>query len=485
MPTTPIPITRAELKFEPDPRRVITRRFAPGGDDGGSRIEAIVSRVMALREAVVVATLAATYERFAGRHRDFTGLLEQSFAAIAEHVAQPAALSIDRRRLIGAYFTQEYSVEAAALSNPSMVIAPDQDDVAADSCRFVLSLRSIGEGHVSSIQFRSGVIDAAGAIAMEAPSPYVSTGTRRPPTYEKYLFRAKLMELHAYDEATASVIEPLVDQFTLAQLDESIQHAGDAPRMVQATRTIRWLATSNYETTFDATSPISERVIFPVGPLESHGMEDARFVRFVHDDGVVTYFATYTAYDGYRILPQLIETRDFITFRIATLNGPSAINKGIALFPRKIDGQFVALARLDNENNHLIRSDNVRFWHDHETLQRPQLPWELIQIGNSGSPIETEAGWIVLTHGVGPLRQYVLGAILLDLNDPARILGSVREPLLVPADHEQDGYVPNVVYSCGGMRFGETLVLPYGVCDVSARIATLRIDDLLSELTRS
>jgi predicted GH43/DUF377 family glycosyl hydrolase len=328
------------------------------------------------------------------------------------------------------------------------------------------------------------VIDAAGAIAMDAPTPFASTGTRRPPMYEKYLFRAKLIELDTYDDVTASVIEPLPDRFTLAQLDDLIRHAGDEPRISHATRTIHWLATSNYETTFDATSLISERVIFPAGPLESHGMEDARFVRFVYDDGAVTYFATYTAYDGFRILPQLIETRDFITFRIATLNGRAAINKGIALFPRKIDGQFVALARLDNENNHLIRSDNVRFWHEREMLQKPELPWELIQIGNSGSPIETEAGWIVLTHGVGPLRQYVLGAILLDLNDPARRIGSLREPLLVPADDERDGYVPNVVYSCGAMIHCDMLVIPYAMSDVATKIATVPVAALVEKLRR-
>jgi predicted GH43/DUF377 family glycosyl hydrolase len=212
-------------------------------------------------------------------------------------------------------------------------------------------------------------------------------------------------------------------------------------------------------------------------------MEDARFVRFRYEDGSATYFATYTAYDGYRILPQLIETRDFVSFRVSTLNGESAINKGIALFPRKVGGSFMALARLDNENNYLIRSDNVRFWHGRETLQVPQEPWELIQLGNCGSPIETEAGWLVITHGVGPMRRYCLGALLLDLEDPAKVIGRLREPLLEPAENERNGYVPNVVYSCGGITHGGFLVLPYGFSDVGARIATVRLEDLLSSLT--
>jgi predicted GH43/DUF377 family glycosyl hydrolase len=248
-------------------------------------------------------------------------------------------------------------------------------------------------------------------------------------------------------------------------------------------RTIHWLASSNYESTFHAESTVSERVIFPASPTESQGMEDARFVRFTYDDGSVTYFATYTAYDGYRILPQLIETRDFVTFRVSTLNGSAALNKGIALFPRKVGGSFMALGRLDNENNHLIRSENVRFWHERVTLQEPQEPWELIQIGNAGSPIETEAGWLVITHGVGALRQYHLGALLLDLEDPSRIISRLREPLLSPADDERDGYVPNVVYSCGAMTHAGLLVLPYGFSDVGARIATLRLEDVLTSLT--
>jgi predicted GH43/DUF377 family glycosyl hydrolase len=224
--------------------------------------------------------------------------------------------------------------------------------------------------------------------------------------------------------------------------------------------------------------------MFPAGPTESQGMEDARFVRFRYDDGSLTYFAPYTAYDGYRILPQLIETRDFMTFRVTTLNGPAAINKGIALFPRQIDGSFVALARQDNENNYLIRSNNVRFWHERQLLQAPLEAWELVQLGNCGSPIETEAGWLVITHGVGPLRTYCLGALLLDLHDPARVIGCLEQPLIAPAEDERDGYVPNVVYSCGSMRFGDLLVVPYGVGDVGTRIATLKIDDLVSELMR-
>jgi predicted GH43/DUF377 family glycosyl hydrolase len=301
------------------------------------------------------------------------------------------------------------------------------------------------------------------------------------------LFRAKLIELGAYTESAQRVLEPLPDHFSYDLLETAIRHGEQESAQnqggLQAMRTLHWLASSNYESTFHADSLVSERVIFPAGPNESQGMEDARFVRFTYEDGSVTYFATYTAYDGYRILPQLIETRDFVTFRVSTLNGSSALNKGIALFPRKIAGSFVALGRLDNESNHLIRSDNVRFWHERETLQEPQEPWELIQLGNCGSPLETEAGWLVITHGVGPLRQYHLGALLLDLHDPSRVIGRLREPLLSAADDERDGYVPNVVYSCGSMIHAGLLILPYGFSDLGARIATLRVDDVLTSLT--
>jgi len=476
----------------PDPKRVISKPYMSSGDiypDGRNRAQHIMGRVLSLPEATVATMLADTYERFASRHIDFTSVLEQRFAAVSHYIEHPAELSLERRRLIGAYFTHEYSIDAAALSNPSIVRAPSQEGIAPGSLRFIMSLRSIGEGHISSIQFRSGVLDAQGQIALDEVSKFARTAMHRPPTYEKATFRAKLTELESYDEIAERVLDPLPEHFSADRLEASRLEVERACAHDQAslrvTRTIHWLASSNYESTFHAESTASERVIFPAGPTESQGMEDARFVRFTAEDGAVTYYASYSAYDGYQVLPQLIETTDFTDFRVATLNGPCAINKGIALFPRKLDGRFVALARLDNENNHLIRSDSVHFWFERETLQSPEWPWELMQLGNCGSPLETEAGWLVITHGVGPLRQYVLGAILLDLHDPSRVIGRLREPLLSPAADERDGYTPNVVYSCGSMIVGDRLVLPYGFSDVGAGIATVRVSDLLTELVRS
>lgn len=487
---SPRTLTRTTARLFPDRTRTILKRFAPGAgvaEDGSTHLDRLLGRILALPEAEVAVTMAATWQRFAHRHRDLRSTLEASFAAVAGRIEEAGDLSAERRLLIGAFLTHEYSIEAAALTNPSMVIAPDQRGLPEGATRFVLSLRAIGEGHISSIQFRTGVIEKDGRVELETPSRFVGTARHRAPMYEKPLFVNKLTELRAYTDAAALVLNGLPERFTLHQLEVEIRRVdGQAPPgadIARETRTLHWLASSNYESTFAKEFDLSERALFPAGPTESNGMEDARFVRFTHDNGAHTYFATYTAFDGFQILPQLIETDSFVTFRIATLNGAAAKNKGIALFPRKIDGRFAALGRLDNENNFLLRSDNVRFWHEQTTIQRPERPWELMHLGNCGSPLETEAGWLVITHGVGPLRQYALGAILLDKDDPARVVGHLREPLLVPSDDERDGYVPNVVYSCGSMIAGEFLVIPYGVSDVGARIATVTVADLLEELT--
>jgi predicted GH43/DUF377 family glycosyl hydrolase len=485
----PIPVTRTKVRFAPDPDRVITKAFIPGEHifpDGHSRAKLVIKRILAVPEAEVASTLAATQDQFAHRHRDLTAALEQNFDLVAHHIDNPGGLSRERRHLIGAYFTHEYSIEAAALGNPSLVRAPDQSGLKPGEQRFVVSLRAIGEGHVSSIEFRSGVIDSQANITVDEPSGHTTTGDRRAPTYDNHVFCTKLAELDALNEIADRVLDSLPPYFTLEELEAAVQDLDrqgiDRSISAQTTRTIHWLAASNYETTFAEGSQISERVIFPAGPTESHGMEDARFVRFTNDDDSVIYYATYTAFDGFQILPQLIETPDFVSFRIATLNGSCAQNKGIALFPRMIDGRYAALSRHDNENNYFMISDNVRFWHETEKIQEPERPWELMQLGNCGSPLETEAGWLVITHGVGPLRRYTLGAILLDAQDPLRVIGHLNEPLLAPTEDERDGYVPNVVYSCGSMIHGNHLVLPYGFSDVGAGIATVSLDDLLTRL---
>lgn len=485
----PIPITHASTRFTPDPTRVIAKPFLPGEQvfpDGQSRTHRVVKRVLAMSDAEVTTTLASFFKNFGDRHLGLEGALERHFAVVSHHVDDPDDVGPDRRLLIGAYFTHEFSIEASSLGNPSMVPAPDQSGLQPGEQRFIISLRAIGEGHLSSIEFRSGVIDDGSEITIDEPSGFATIGSRRSAFYEKRLFQAKLAEMGVLNEIAAMILDLLPERFSLDEINSAIaevSQAVDRPIAFETAKTIHWLASSNYALTFDEGSTVSERVIFPAGPTESRGMEDARFVQFTGDDGSIVYYATYTAFDGFQILPQLIETSDFVSFEIATLQGSGARNKGVALFPRLIDGRYAALSRHDNENNYLMLADDVRLWDEAEKIQVPTRPWELMQLGNCGSPMETEAGWLVITHGVGPMRRYSLGAILLDAADPRRVIGHLHDPLLVPSEEERDGYVPNVVYSCGGMIHGENLILPYGYSDYGARIAKVRLDDLLTELT--
>jgi len=398
-------------------------------------------------------------------------------------------LSENRRLFLGAVFSGEYALESAALFNPSIVAHPDQTGLDAGDLRVILSLRATGEGHISSIEFRAGIIRADHSVAMEATPPFVTLPKLNPnPTFHKTTFLFKLREMGLETDWFARVMGPLGSLFTLQDLENSIQQATDseavrtAPDVKRVTERMRWLARSNYEIHFDPSTTVSERIIFPVSPNESNGIEDARFVRFVEDDGRVIYYATYTAYNGRAILPQLIETSDFLNFRILTLNGQAAQNKGMALFPRKIGGSYAMLSRQDDENLFLMLSENPHFWTEPRRISSPKHPWDLVKIGNCGSPIETESGWLVITHGVGAMRKYCVGAILLDLEDPSRVIGCLREPLLRPEGREREGYVPNVVYSCGSLVHNGRLVLPYGFSDSGATIVTCDLDELLAAL---
>ena len=481
-----IEIRRASTVLHPGSTRVLGRSHIPGDDpapDGPSRVERIVALVLQLPEPDVEAALAGVRRQFTARHRDLDLMLGRN-AERVDHLL--TGCSAERRLLVGSYFTQEHAFESAALTNPSMVAAPDQSGVAPGSRRFVLSLRAIGEGHLSSITFRTGTVDASGDVEVDDPGPLVETGERRGAVHERRHFAHKLLELGADVDCTGRVMDRLPRHFVTGDLEQALHALDDLPRAVthESVKLARWLAASNYLLSFDSdTTRLPQRLIWPEGPFESRGMEDARFVRFTEDDGSTTYYATYTAYDGFTILPQLIETNDFTTFEISTLNGPGAHNKGMALFPRTIGDHYVALSRPDRENIHLVRSSDVRAWETTSTLlRRPQQYWEGVQLGNCGSPIETEHGWLVLTHGVGPMRTYRLGAMLLDLEDPSRILGDLPEPILEADDDERDGYVPNVVYSCGAMRHGDHLVLPYGASDQSTRFATLSVPQLVDAL---
>ena len=485
-----ISVTRTRYRLLPDAARVLAKPFLLGEEillPGQSRADLLMRRILAIPEARVAALNAEILQRFDGRHRDFTQILERQFEAVASRIDAADRVSAARRLLIGAYFTHEYSIEAAALFNPSIVLAPDQNGLPPGSIRFVMSLRAVGEGHLSSIEFRTGVLDADGGLTIDGVGPHVVGGRRSAPRYfHKRYFGAKLAELGAINELSAGVLERLDARFTLEELEASLSalEANGPPAAIwfETVKIVRVLASSNYVTTFPTDSRLSERVIFPAGPNETRGMEDARFVLFTDVDGSTKYYATYTAYDGFSILPQLIETDDFVRFGVSTLNGAAAQNKGMALFPRTIGGQHFMLSRKDRENLHLSISGDVHQWDDVDELYRPQQPWELLQIGNCGSPLETEAGWLVLTHGVGPMRRYAIGALLLDLQDPRQILGHLPEPLIEPTEDERTGYVPNVVYTCGAIVHAGRLVIPYGFSDSGVSIASVRVPDLLDAL---
>jgi len=423
-------LNRKALYLRPDPSRVLVRPFKPATEPRDfnptdkSRANHIVDRVLSLDPASVAVQLAEVLDNFQGRHRNLLATFEARADEMEEALVEHASFSQDQRRLMGAYFLHEYSFEAAALFNPSIVPHPDQSGVPAGGVRFVLSLRAVGEGHISSLTFRSGLISAEGDVSIEP--------TVRLATVPKVSKRT-----------------PVVDGETI-------------------------------ELSFSPDHHISERVIFPVTASQSNGIEDARFVDF--EGSRRTYYATYTAYSGKAIRSELLETRDFLSFRMAPLRGTAAQNKGMALFPRKLNGHYAMIGRQDNENLYLIYSDDLYRWDGGVAILKPKFPWEFVQIGNCGSPIELEEGWLLLTHGVGPVRRYSIGAVLLDKADPSKVIARSREPLVRPERTEREGYVPNVVYTCGALSHRDTIVLPYAVSDTFSNFATIKISALLANL---
>jgi predicted GH43/DUF377 family glycosyl hydrolase len=480
-------VTRSDVVLTADPTRVLARLFVPGHElshDVRSRASGVLARILALPEDEVGLTLKRVCDRYLGRHRDLPGVLRANYERIAHRVPDDVALSDERRSLVGAWFTHEYSVEAAALFNPSAVVHPDQSGLLPGRTRFVLSLRAVGEGHLSSVEFRTGVVGPAGELRIDESGPHIERGRTLPTWYDRGSFAAALAGQDIDRESAAFVIARLSPRFHDDELQAALADLADEqltrPTAARTADLARRIAACSYEVEFPPVTALPERVLWPESPCESHGLEDARFVH-VEDDGV--YRATYTAFDGASIAPQLIETVDFRRFRIAQLAGPAAQNKGMALFPRRVGGRYVALSRWDRENNAIATSVDGVWWGDARTLQTPSRPWELLQLGNCGSPIETEAGWIVLTHGVGPMREYAIGALLLDLDDPSRVVGALRDPLVEPTENERDGYVPNVVYSCGALRHGDQLLLPYGASDASVRFAFVDVPLLVERLT--
>jgi predicted GH43/DUF377 family glycosyl hydrolase len=477
-------VHRLPVQFAADGRRVITRLFNPGGQ---ARARSVIERVRQFSEPETEEMLDRLRQDFGHRHEDLETVFEESYENIAALAGASDNLPRNRRLLIGSYFTMEYSIASAALFNPSIVKHRNQWNLPEGAARFILSFRATGEGHVSCAVFRTGIITSDHSIRMDPPKPF-SHRVRTSPDrrYDKPLFGRKLRDIGIDETAIAAVLGRLPDQFTMVDLEHAIAAARTAepekPFSEKNWDGILWLAQSNYELRLSKDADASEVVIFPYSSSESHGIEDLRMVRFVEDDGEVTYFGTYTATDGHRILPQIMETRDFLRIGIHTLNGRAARNKGMALFPRRIGGHYVMCSRIDGEKLYIMHSDNIHFWESAELLQGPRQPWEFVQIGNCGSPLETSEGWLLLTHGVGPMRTYSIGAMLLDLHDPLKVVGALREPLLVPTEEDRDGYVPNVVYTCGAMIHSGHLYIPYATSDSVTRFAFVSLDQLLDRL---
>jgi len=481
-------VHRVDATLSPDPGRVIARLFLPGEEllEEHSRTGAVAARVLALPEEEVEQLVAQLLVDFSHRHRGYPELLRAHAAIVAPHLHNEARLSAARTLLLGATFTAEYAVEAAALCNPSAVLHPDQSGLQPGQARIALSLRAIGEGHLSSIGFVSAVVGPGPQWSFDPRVLPAVCGVCSPAQWRQCHLRAVLAETESLDGLAEIILAALPDEFTERELELALS---EAPHDVlvrpggQATlELLRHVVTSAYEVTFPADVEINQQVLFPATAEESNGLEDARFVRFTDPDGTISYRATYTAYDGHHIAPRLLISPDLRTFHAHRLAGPAAHNKGMALFPRLVGGEHLALCRSDGESTSITRSVDGVVWSEPEQLQAPQASWELLQIGNCGAPIETEQGWLVVTHGVGPMRRYSIGVILLDLADPTRVLARLEQPLLRTMPEEREGYVPNVVYSCGGLMHDGRLWLPYGIGDARIAVAWVSVPELIAAM---
>ena len=498
MKRTSVTVKRKHFRFLADKTRVITRPFLPGGPD---RFRRIVDRVAQLPDADATRLLDGVMRDFSDRHRNIEDVFRDNFREISERLGDGESLSEDKKLLIGSYFTKEYSIESAALFNPSIVLSLDQSGLRPGHARVIISFRATGEGHVSSLEFRAATVTDQHELILDPLCLKLGTPKLAENMfYDNNLFGLQLLEMSMPADADSDdfpeflrsndvlseLLGRLPESFTFKRLERVIaeihsERDFDTGVMNRTFGRVRWFARSNYEVRFGAETDISERILFPLSHAERRGIEDARFVRFADGDEQV-YYATYSAFDGNSVQVQLLETKDFLTFKASTLNGKHANAKGMALFPQKIGGQYAMISRVDGENLFLMYSNDIRFWHVAELIQEPEHPWEFVQIGNCGSPIETEAGWLLLTHGVGPMRRYCLGATLLDLADPSKVLGRLSEPLLEPNAHEREGYVPNVVYTCGALIHNGELIIPYAMSDSASSVATVSVADLLGAL---
>lgn len=480
-----VQVRRHGIILKAEKSRVLLRPFVPGD---ANRIKNIIGRILKMSETEGRQVLEKVLNEFRDRHRDVASAFGRRFEEIRKHLPFNFRPSEMNRLLLGSYFMCEYSLESAALFNPSIVPHPDQTKLEQGSLRFIMSLRATGEGHISSIEFRTGVITSRGDVKLDLPNRYVTAPEiDTDPLFDMAQFTSMLKDSGLLNRFTKEILNSLPPGFKRIELMKNLAKLDKKKGKLTSTEnssidSMKLFADVNYQFRFQESVPLSERVIFPVSSYESNGIEDARFVRFVNDNGDTTYYATYTAYDGRSIMPQFLETKDFLGFRVSSLLGEAAKNKGMALFPRKIKGRYAMVVRQDGENLYIASSDNVRKWDQPRKILRPEFPWEFIQIGNCGSPLETAHGWLLLTHGVGSVRKYCIGAVLLDLNNPTKVIRRLAAPLLVPDESEREGYVPNVVYTCGALIHNRTLILPYAISDSATCVASVSIDDLLRSM---
>lgn len=480
---------RSDLVLRANPHRVMCRIFIPGEEElirGTSRARTVVGRCLELSESEVIEYLDAAVLEFGSRHRNLSSEFILHYSAVAGLVDSATPISESRQALIGAYLTQEYAFEATAYFNPSMVVHPDQSGIEPGSIRFLMSVRAVGEGHISSLVFRTGIIDANSALQMDPCSRFATTNAQRYSLLNSSTVR-EVAELNQLDvEELEFVLGMLPDQFTPQELEVSLAQLHSMrfhkPAEDTFTNVLQSIAHSGYRVEFEPDTDLSERVLWPATASERHGIEDARWVRYQANHGPAHYRATYTGFDGSSVNSRLLQTEDFRTFSSHALSGSGAANKGMALFPRSINGQFVALSRWDRENISIAYSTDGYRWEPGGVIQRAARPWELVHIGNCGSPLETEHGWLVVTHGTGPMRKYVLSAILLDLENPEIMIAGLQEPLMSTVLEERDGYVPNVLYSCGGLIHRGVLTLPYGFSDSATGFATIHVSELLEAM---
>jgi predicted GH43/DUF377 family glycosyl hydrolase len=487
MSATPL-LRRTDADICPDPSRVVARLYLPGEEMPvtRSRTGAVVDRVLTLSEAEAARLVKALINDFSPRHRHYRSMLTDHAAIVSSHVDEMAELTESQALLLGAAFTAEYAVEAAALCNPSAVPSPDQSGLEAGQVRVALSLRAIGEGHFSSIGFCSAIIGPGETWTFEPrPRPVVSANVT-PGRWQRAHLAAVLEDAGGTEELAVAVVSALPAEFSGLDLEHTLANTHPdlltRPGASVIVELLRRVVGSAYDASFPEDVTIGQRQLMPSTAEESNGMEDARFVQFTNADGSVDYRATYTAYDGHQIAPRLLRSTDLQTFRAYRLSGPAAQNKGMALFPRQVCGKYVSLCRSDGETNSITVSDDGYIWDSPVLLQPPALAWEVLQVGNCGPPIETDRGWLVLTHGVGPMRTYSIGAVLLDLDDPSQLIARLEKPLLWPEPDQREGYVPNVVYSCGGIVVDGNLWLPYGVGDARIRVGWVPVDELLDRM---